>query len=128
VCGGGARCCLTAVPPPWRRRRGLEPVTGRLGRGPRGVPRQGRPPALDSHLHLSPDAPPAPVVPRWSARRHLDDAHVRAEVGELVSERREEDGVNEGEGGAGAAVGGVCARRRLGWSVDGALDSFLRKN
>jgi hypothetical protein len=26
------------------------------------------------------------------------------------SERHEEDGVDEGEGGAGAAVGGVCAR------------------
>jgi hypothetical protein len=28
--------------------------------------------------------PPAPVVPRWSARRYLDDAHVRAEASELV--------------------------------------------
>jgi hypothetical protein len=40
---------------PWRWRRGLEPVSGRLNHGPRGVPRQGHPLALDSQLHLSPN-------------------------------------------------------------------------
>jgi hypothetical protein len=39
----------------WRWRLGLEPITGRLARGPHGVPRQGHPLALDSQLHLSPN-------------------------------------------------------------------------